>query len=649
MVIRLLLSIVGAIALASNAAGQTAKEHYMHRSYIELATSSEIPDQQGFDVIELFLDLEADNLSTKISGSATLKMVIVDASYDQITLELISKLQVSSVQIGEMQATFNHADDLIQINSIGLSQGDTIDIKINYSGTPNPASEGIFSGINNETSNAWGNQITYTLSEPFNARVWWPSKQDLTDKIDRTRVHITTSNHLKVGSNGLLVNTTNLSNDRIKYQWETNYPMAYYLVAFAIGEYVEYNNYAKPAALNGDSILVQNYIYNNPETLPYYLENLDRIPAMIELFSELYGLYPFSQEKYGHMMAPFSGGMEHQTMSSMGIFTFGLDAHELGHQWFGDHVTCGTWNDIWINEGFARFSEYLALEFLLGSNQAADVIADDIFDVTSNKGGSVYIPFDEELTDSRIFGYRMSYQKGALLVHMIRNIINNDDVFFGVLKEFLAQYGNSTATGEDFRKVLELQTSIDFFDFYQQWYYGSGYPIYQISWRKLSGDTLDIHVIQSTSDKVALFTTPLEFRLTFESGQTKLIRLIPSENDQHFLVAAQGKVANVKFDPDQWLIKKVRSFYKLDENGNPILSTIDNHGDLVYPNPAHELLNFTQPVRRVVIVNLMGQVMLKQSFDLPQSRLDIKKLQPGTYVIQTEVNGQASSVQFFKR
>ncbi len=629
--------------------GQSIEDYYMHKSNIGLPTSSGIPNQSEIDMKELLLQISADNLSTKLDAIATLTVLITGDSYDKITLELVDNLTVSSVTLDGKTTTFNHTNDLLEIDCGSVQIDQVVDIKINYSGTPNPASEDIFSGINNAKSNAWGNQITYTLSEPFNAKVWWPAKQDLTDKIDRTRVQVTTTSNLKVGSNGLLKSTTNLSNDRVRYEWETNYPIVYYLVAFSIGEYVEHTNYAKPNALGGDSILIQNYIYNNPETLPHYQENLDRIPEMINIFSELFGLYPFHDEKYGHMMAPFSGGMEHQTMSSMGIFTFGLDAHELGHQWFGDHVTCGTWNDIWINEGFARFCEYMALEKILGTNRAAEVIEDDIFDVTSNQGGSVFIPADEELTDSRIFSYRMSYQKGALLINMLRNIVNNDALFFQSIRAYLELYGNSTATGEDFRAVLEQQTKIDFEDFFTQWYYGSGYPNYEITWTKLLGDSLGIQVNQSTTDTTPLFTTPLEFRIIFESGQTKILRLRQSQNNQYFEIGAQGKVKSLIFDPDKWLIKRMKSFNQLDENGVPILGLTNKFELDIFPNPATDWIKFKAPIDKIRIYDHSGKLLLKHEFTETESSLDIKKLQPGFYLIQAEVNEQLFTTKFYKK
>ena len=156
--------------------------------------------------------------------------------------------------------------------------------------------------------------------------------------------------------------------NKLRYEWKSNYPIAYYLISFAVSEYQEYNIYAHPAGMGGDSLLIQNFIYDAPGCLDYYKAGIDETVGMVELFSDLYSLYPFHQEKYGHCLTAIGGGMEHQTMSTMGNFNFGLVAHELGHMWFGDNVTCATWSDIWINEGFATYTDYLAREKFIHLN-----------------------------------------------------------------------------------------------------------------------------------------------------------------------------------------------------------------------------------------------------------------------------------------
>ncbi|RED96641.1 M1 family aminopeptidase [Marinoscillum furvescens] len=594
------------------------------------------------DLTYVFLDLNATNTSTQLSGRAELTFQ-VKTTTQQIVLELTNELSVSQVSVNNSPTTYAHSNDLLSISSpSGNFEPRSYTIAVSYSGKPTPANNNIFSGINNASSNAWGNQITWTLSEPFNAKMWWPAKQDLSDKIDSADIHITIPGHLKAGSNGVLQSVVNLPNNKVRYEWSTRYPMAYYLMAFAVGAYVEYNNYAHPADMKGDSILIQNYLYDNPETLPYYRDQLDMIPQMLELFSELLGPYPFRQEKYGHMMAPFSGGMEHQTMSSMGIFTFGLNAHELGHQWFGNHVTCATWNDIWINEGFARFCEYLAAERLLGASSAKAAIANDMLAVINLDTGSIYIPDHHPLTDKRIFNFKLTYAKGGLMLNMIRQIIRNDEVFFETLRKFLSAHQNGTATGEDFRLILEAESQRDFSEFFEQWYYGNGYPIFNIAWTKLPGNTISIAIDQSTSHLTELFTTPLEFHITFKSGQTKRILLTQQTNKETFLIAAKGSVERVTFDPNGWLIKKVDRFVQTDENGNVILNNQPDEPAL-FPNPVSDWLYISAPAQKLRLSNSAGQLILEAS---DVNELNVAGLSPGLYFV--EVIPRSGHTQFHR-
>ncbi|MCH2231983.1 MAG: hypothetical protein MK105_16730 [Crocinitomicaceae bacterium] len=203
-------------------------------------------------------------------------------------------------------------------------------------------------GMTNGSSPSWGNQVTWSLSEPFSAYEWWPCKQSLTDKADSVGIKITVPSTCKAGSNGVLENVVDLGNSLTRYEWKHRHPIDYYLVSVAVAQYVEYNVYANPTGA-ASPILIQNYIYDNPATLNNFQNDIDETVDFMELFAELYGPYPFEDEKYGHCMAPLSGGMEHQTMTTQGWFAKSLTAHELGHQWWGNNVTCASWADIWVN------------------------------------------------------------------------------------------------------------------------------------------------------------------------------------------------------------------------------------------------------------------------------------------------------------
>ena len=249
----------------------------------------------------------------------------------------------------------------------------------------------------------------------------------------------------------MLKNVVNLPNGKSRYEWKHKHPISYYLVSVAVAKYVEFNVFAHPAG-STDSILIQNFVYDNPATLQNFQQDIEETADFVELFSDLYGPYPFKDEKYGHCMAPLGGGMEHQTMTTQGSFNKNLTAHELGHQWFGDHVTCASWADIWVNEGFATYSEYLMLENLYPGEEVAEM-AGNHSSVMSQNNGAVWV--EDSLNGSRLFSSRLTYNKGASIIHTFRFILNNDSIFFRVLKKYLTKYSDSTALGTDLQKLLE--------------------------------------------------------------------------------------------------------------------------------------------------------------------------------------------------
>jgi hypothetical protein len=255
-------------------------------------------------------------------------------------------------------------------------------------------------------------------------------------------------------------------------------------------------------------------------------------------------------------MAPIGGGMEHQTMTTQSSFDKNLTAHELGHQWFGDNVTCGSWADIWVNEGFATYSQFLMLEHLypnerrLCMEQYHDKVLEDIF-------GSVYIKTDT-LNPNRIFDFRLSYAKGASIIHTFRFIMNNDSLFFKALKNFQNQYKGKTATGLDVKKCFEEVSGIDFTNAFNEWYKGEGYPSYTVKWNTIGNDlSLEISQYTPLYFITPKFTNPLEISFFRTNKSDTTIRFTINEINNLYLIENIGKVSGIKqIDPNDWIINK---------------------------------------------------------------------------------------------
>jgi aminopeptidase N len=385
-----------------------------------------------YDVKFYHLSLEVSNKSTFLDGFATILGEVLK-DMDTIVFQLNGALEVSDVQVnGTPVEGFLHADEVVYV-PFDAGEGEMFSVQIFYSGTAGKE-RGFFAGITSAYDNTNEQWVTYTLSEPLNARDWFPVKQVLADKADSVWVDLICDRELMAGSIGLLEEIEELPENKHKFKWRSNYPIAYYLISLAVADYRDYSFHAALSDRN-DSVLVQNYIYDDDDYFMTWKSRIDRTGDMITLFSDLVMDYPFAKEKYGHAVAPMGGGMEHQTMSTMANFNFNLVAHELAHQWFGNSVTCGTWQDIWINEGFASYFEYIALENL-NSREAANNWMEYAMTLAFGKSGSVYVPESEAEDVYRVFDYGLSYKKGAVLLHMIRYELNDDALFFNVLNTY---------------------------------------------------------------------------------------------------------------------------------------------------------------------------------------------------------------------
>jgi len=551
------------------------------------------------------LDLEVSHLSLNLKGYARTQLTVTATSLDTLAFELHSALTVDSVRVGGVRQSFLRRGHTIRIPlNPQPPQGTLVEAEVFYRGTP--PSTGA-TGIFNRASPTWGNQVTWTLTQPFYAHTWWPCKQILTDKADSVWVFLTVPAGTKAGSNGLLEGVDTLSDGRLRYKWKSRYPIAYYLVAFAVAEYIDYSFYAPIPGLS-QPVLVQNYIYNNPGTLPQFRAQIDTTAALLREFSKLFGPYPFHEEKYGHIMAPFSGGMEHQTMTTQGFFTFTLTAHELAHQWFGDYVTCASWQDVWLNEGFASYSEYLALQKLGTASAARNWLVSTHDNIISSPCGSVWVP--DTLNDSRIFDSRLSYDKGAYLLHMLRYRVRNDSLFFAALRAYLQNQAYGVALAGNFRQTFENATGLSLGTFFQQYYYGQGHPRFAVRWNN-AGPDLWVEITQQAScpSQTPFFETPIPIYLQRTSAPDTTIHLFLTQSPQTFYIPNAGTIISLRLDPDYWLIREILSITQdvslgLPEIATPALRLFPNplpQGQTLYLEaPAAMQVSFTDASGRLV-------------------------------------------------
>jgi hypothetical protein len=522
----------------------------------------------NYDVTFYNIDLNASNLNTTISGFVQINAVSKIDNFNQIVVNLSNSFTIDSVVINRKQCNYTlNNDELTATLFTPINKNTLFSTFVYYHGNGSAGTSFPAGMLNGSYSNK---NYTYTVSEPFHSYLWWPCKQDLEDKADSAWINITTESTNLVASNGILKKET-VANGKTRFEWKTNYPIAYYLITFSTGPYIPYETHANLVGVSSP-ILIQTYVYDQ-NYLNDNKSEIDKTAKLIELFSEKFGPYPFAKEKYGHYTAPCNlGALENQTMTMMNGYSFNLIAHELSHQWFGNNVTCANWQDIWLHEGFASYAESLANEFLVSKSEGINVIKNDQNSALSSPDNCAYVPTSSLLDPFAIFDGPNSYSKGATVLHMLRFEMGSDASFFSLLKEFHTKFSGKIATTDSLKNFVNKYTSKDYTTFFNQWIYGSGHPNYQFnSYQK--GDKLYIVSNQSTSSvKTTFFKMKLDFRVINGSGVDTLIAYQTKSNEV-FEFNYPNKTASIIYpNPNSWnLMSSVSSFNVLSAN-NDILS-----------------------------------------------------------------------------
>ena len=591
----------------------------------------QIAETERYDVHYYDIDIGLDNLSTYIDGTVEIHGTARE-NLDSVLFELFDSFTINEILLNGTPTVYSRVQSAIKV-PVNLTTGQPFIIAIAYYGTPPNASSNPLggSGMTNYSSPTWSNQVTWSLSEPFSAYEWWPCKQSLTDKADSCAVKLTVPNTCKAGSNGVLEAVVDLGNGTSRYEWKHRHPIDYYLISVAVAEYVEYNVFANPTGSAGP-VLIQNYIYNNPATLPNFQSDIDETVDFMELFANLFGPYPFDDEKYGHCMAPLSGGMEHQTMTTQGYFNKGLTSHELGHQWWGNNVTCASWADIWINEGFASYSAYLMLENLYPPDAIVEM-NDTHANIMSSPGGSTWVL--DSLNTGRIFSGRLSYDKGSAIIHTFRFIMDDDILFFQALQDFQTIYADSTAYGLDMRDMLQTTSGIDYTEPFNEWYFGEGFPTYSVVWND-DGTDLSLGITHTTSSSTPTFTNPLEVKFSRIGAPDTTIRFDITGNNSQFFIPNIGNVSNVvSIDPNNWIINDVGT---IDEDPSFVVGVQEIEVDFysIYPNPSsgeYTISTNDNGLQEIILLDTKGRTIIKDSFNFNYS-VDITTQENGYYILQ---------------
>lgn len=537
----------------------------------------------AFDVTWYDLSLDLDRQRTpELQGSVTIHGRTT-LTIPAIRLDLAPTMHVLSVTNASGEALpFRHEQFVLWVDE-PVPAGTEARLTVTYEGTPTSSGLG-----------SWGSGFLasrpffWTLSEPYGARDWWPNDDHPSDKADSARIAVRVPDPTRVGSNGLLTAVEPHGDGTTTWVWTHRYPIASYLVSLAAGTYDIYEQvYERPADLASDfgslSLPIVHYAYagGNAFEGSNHFSGWKRVVDVFPVLEDWYGPYPFPNEKYGHAQVTFGGGMEHQTMSSLGNIGLNLVTHELAHQWFGDKVGLTSWADLWLNEGFATQSEMLLME-----SDRAEYATEyrQLFDLYYNRAlsASGTLVLSDTTNESSMFAFSRVYGKGWMVLRMLRSLVGDD-----TYKEILRAHALSDLTRTDqFQATAERISGLDLDRFFHDWVTtGTGAPEIAVSWVDASTamtNAVSVTVRQTQeidASNVDAFWLPAWLDVLVD-GQYYRFRADITEREQTLRVELPGVPEAVIFDPEQWTLWRPASVdtAQVPLPVPPALS--------VYPNPA---------------------------------------------------------------
>jgi aminopeptidase N len=581
------------------------------------------------DVTYYRLQLNISTVESIMEGRCTVVGTCAGDAIGSLALDLVNRMKVDSTFINGARTTFSQSTSSMSVTLDRVYRaGEMMSIDIYYEGSPLATGFGSFE-FDSHNSEPW----VYTLSEPSGARDWWPCKDDPSDKADSADVLVTCDSSFKVGSNGSLVSIVNNGDGTSTTHWEERYPIASYLISFALTNYAQFSNWFHYSPT--DSMQVLNYVL--PEHLGSAIATLPKTVDMLSVYSNLFGLYPFIKEKYGHSEFGRGGAMEHQTMTSTTTFDEDVISHELAHQWFGDKITCRTWGDLWLNEGFAQYCSGLFREKEYGVNSYQTYMNYQM-SLAVKADGAIGMP-DTSSVRNLFDGPRM-YNKGSTVLHMLRHVLG-DSVFFRAFKTYAntpaLQY--SSAGIRDFQNVCENVSGQNLEYFFSEWIYGEGFPEYGYSWSSSSlgnSSQVTIFLEQSVSGgNPEFFTMPVDILLTAPGWDT-VVTVFNNSLSQQFKINVSTKPTNVLIDPNGWILKTAIS----NANVPPGQYSLGQN----YPNPFNPRTSITFRLPQRSMITLRVYDVLGREVATIQDEQKVA----GLYSVDWDPSNISSGVYFYR-
>lgn len=430
-----------------------------------------------FDVSFYDLNIRIIPAGKKIIGNNTVYFTVVEPTR-RIQLDLFDNLKISRISMGNTTLNWQRQFNAIFIDfPRELKKGESHSIRIDYQGkplnAPNPPWDGGFVWKRDIKGNHW----IGVACEHLGASCWWPNKDHLSDKPDSMQLHFEIPAEYKAVSNGDLRSVSRLNKKFSRYTWFVDYPINNYNATFYIGKYVGFSD----TLIQGNDTLKLDY-----NVLEYNLDvarrHFQQVKEVIGFYNKAFGFFPFPGDGFGLVESPYEG-MEHQTAIAYGhgytdntaqdyrnkIYDY-IIVHEAAHEWWGNSVTAADMADVWIHEGFATYAEYMFLEDRLGNDEYMyHLLSKPIFNVwpmVQNRGVN-----EDALAGNDV------YNKGAMLLHCLRCIVNNDSLFFNMIRDFCIRYKYSAVHSDDFIQFASQASGKNLSAFFAKFLYDTGIPV----------------------------------------------------------------------------------------------------------------------------------------------------------------------------
>lgn len=542
---------------------------------------------------------------SRLRGSISYKFANVERQ-PFVYFDLAANLTIDSIVYHGNRVTPVRNGDTLFIPVTGIASDS---VSISYQGFPRRRDFGAYTFGQHA-----GAPIIWTMSPPYGSRDWWPSRVRLTEKLDSLDISITCPRGNRAVSQGRLTKIDTLAaNNQLRFNWKHRYPIAHYLVSLGVTNY----------DLIRDSVRLRNgflpiELYPYPENRQAAITLLPQLKRTLQLFDSLFIPYPFTDEKYGMAQYGYGGGMENQTISFVGDWSRNLAAHELGHQWFGNWVTCGTMKDMWLNEGLATWLEELTIEHFDGQAAIRAERAARNRQLLTRPIGSITVP--DTLDYLRIYNGTYTYLKGGIYARIIRNELK-DSLFFGGIRQFLNQHGRGFARSTDWLNSFNQISGRDLSPIHSLWLDN---PSVQPVFVNLLGDTTQLTPAFCVKHRLDL-TPMFGFDTLFDQ------RLRPSR-------VAQNNCATLYYTPStatrNWIVNADHQYpmpaQLVTKNVTRARTAI-----AIYPNPTSDYLSigYLPGEATIELLDISGKSIFANRPIANDTPIDLSAISPGTYVI----------------